>query len=100
MNANNNEIICKEGQVFGENIIDLKTDLEYDISNGDDEILFLEAQWDDIIRQSPSPNNINLEGFLLSLLNLNFPVLFFEKNSYKQLSFPGFGKSFVRSLMI
>ena len=60
MNANNNETISKEGQVFGENIIDLKTDLEYDISNGDDEILFLEAQWDDIIRQSPSPNKINL----------------------------------------
>ena len=60
MNANNNEIICKEGQVFGENIIDLKTDLEYDISNGDDEILFLEAQWDDIVRQISSPKKIDL----------------------------------------
>ena len=64
-------IVCNEGDIYGDDIIDSKKNLECNIICGDDDALILEASWDNIIKQSPSPNNINLLKAVSTLKQIN-----------------------------
>ena len=64
-------IVCNEGDIYGDDIIDSKKNLECNIICGDDDALILEASWDNIIKQSPSPNNINLLKAVSVLKQIN-----------------------------
>ena len=63
-------IVCLEGDIYGDDIIDSKMNLECNIIC-EDETLILEASWDNIIKQSPSPNNINLLNAVSILKQIN-----------------------------
>ena len=64
-------IVCNEGDIYGDDIIDSKDNLECNIICGDDDALILEASWDNIIKQSPSPNKINLLKAVSILKQIN-----------------------------
>lgn len=58
-NDKTKEIVCSESHIYGENIIDSKEDQEGVIVSVN-ETLILETQWDDILKNSPSINNVNI----------------------------------------